>query len=97
MASNSSKEISLCLSIPYITSTRDGKLIDEDDVIKDMNDDVCIILLPSVLYRSSQLLNMERIANEARKRGIIVGLHINTKHFDKEPGMAGWHGNKKDT
>lgn len=29
--------------------------------------------------------------------GCIAGLYINKKHFGLEPGLAGWHGNRKDT
>ena len=101
-----------------------------------MNDEVAIVFLSSVLYRSGQLLYMEFITSEARRKGILVGwdlchsigvvphnfkkldadfavwcnykylnggpgaaagLYINRKYFDKSPGLAGWHGNRKDT
>ena len=29
--------------------------------------------------------------------GAIAGFYINQKHFTKEPGLAGWHGNKNET
>lgn len=119
-----------------VVKSRDGEYINEDDMIEAMTDDVCIIFLPSVLYRSAQLIDMERIAKEAHKRGIyvgfdlchsigavphdfkkiapdfavwcdykylnggpgaIAGLFINKKHFKMQPGLAGWHGNKKET
>jgi kynureninase len=54
-------------------ATRDGRTILEDDVIAEMKDDVALILLPSVLYRSSQLLDMERITRAAHDRGILIG------------------------
>mgnify|MGYP002737483389 FL=1 len=53
--------------------TRDGRTILEEDIITEMKDDVALILLPSVLYRSSQLLDMERITREAHDRNILVG------------------------
>jgi len=53
--------------------TRDGRTLLEDDVIAEMKDDVALILLPSVLYRSSQLLDMERITRAAHDRGILIG------------------------
>lgn len=56
-----------------VVQSPDGKLISEDVVIAAMTDDVAIVFLPSVLYRSSQLLDMERVTGEAHKRGIIVG------------------------
>lgn len=53
--------------------SRDGRTISEEDIIAKMDDDVALILLPSVLYRSAQLLDMELITSEAHKRGIIIG------------------------
>lgn len=51
----------------------DGRTIDEDDVIGQMSDDVALVLLPSVLYRSGQLLDIERITREAHARSIPIG------------------------
>lgn len=59
-----------------VVKSRDGEYIYEDDIIEAMTDDVCLILLPSVLYRSAQLVDMERIAKEAHKRGIYVGFDL---------------------
>lgn len=56
-----------------VVKSRDGIFIYEDDVIEAMTDDVAVILLPSVLYRSSQLVDMERVTKEAHKRGIYIG------------------------
>ncbi|MTK12791.1 MAG: kynureninase [Clostridiaceae bacterium] len=53
--------------------SRDGRTICEEDIISKMEDDVALILLPSVLYRSAQLLDMELITSEAHKRGIVIG------------------------
>lgn len=59
-----------------IVKSKDGIFIDEDAVINAMTDDVAIILLPSALYRSSQLLDMERLTKEAHKRGIYIGFDL---------------------
>jgi kynureninase len=56
-----------------LVKSRDGMVIEEDDIIATMSDEVQLALLPSVYYRSGQLLDMERITKEAHKRGIIVG------------------------
>jgi len=119
-----------------VVKSRDGNFIYEDDMIEAMTDDVCLILLPSVLYRSSQLVDMKKITEAAHERGIyagfdlchsigsvphdfkdigcdfalwcnykylnggpgaIAGLFINRKHFEMEPGLAGWQGNNKET
>lgn len=56
-----------------VIKSRDGRTISEEDIISEMNNDVALILLPSVLYRSAQLLNMEQLTREAHKHGIIIG------------------------
>lgn len=119
-----------------VVKSPDGKYIDEDAVINAMTPDVTLILLPTVLYRSAQVLNMERLTQAAHQRNIIIGwdlchaigaikmdfqkiqpdfaiwctykylnggpgsvagMYLNSKHFDKNPGLAGWWGNRDDT
>jgi kynureninase len=53
--------------------SRDGRTIDEADVIASMSDEVALVLMPSVLYRSGQLLDIQRIVAAARGRGIVAG------------------------
>ena len=53
--------------------SRDGRTIDEEDIIAAMTDDIALIFLPTVLYRSGQLLDIERLTKEAHKRGILIG------------------------
>ncbi len=111
--------------------TKDGRTIDEEDIVKAMTDDIALVFMPGVLYRSGQLLDMEYLTKEAHKRGILIGfdcchsagavphhltewgvdfavwcnykylnvgpggsaaIYINKRHFDKEPGLTGWHG-----
>lgn len=116
--------------------SRDGRLIEEEDIIAAMDESVAVALLPAVLYRSAQLIDMQRVTRAARQRGILIGwdlchsigaiphnlkeigadfaiwcnykylsagpgaiggLYINKKHFGVTPGLAGWHGNVKET
>lgn len=53
--------------------SRDGRFLEEEDIIEAMTDEVALIVLPTVLYRSGQVLDMERLTTEAHKRGIIIG------------------------
>ncbi|MHC0036175.1 kynureninase [Pseudoneobacillus sp. C159] len=53
--------------------SRDGRMIEEQDIIAAMTDEVALIILPTVLYRSGQLLDMEKLTSEAHKRGIFIG------------------------
>lgn len=119
-----------------VVTSNDGRMIDEDAIIAAMSDDVALIHLPSVLYRSAQLIDMEKVTKAAHERGILIGwdlchsigsvphdfaaykpdyavwcnykymsagpgcpagFYLNERHFDKEPGLAGWHGNNKAT
>ena len=58
-----------------VKSGRNG-LIEEDDIIARMNSDVALAILPSVYYRSGQLLDMARITREAHGRKILVGFDL---------------------
>lgn len=53
--------------------SRDRLTLDEADIIHAMTGDVQMLVLPSVIYTSGQLLDMERITHAARERGILVG------------------------
>ncbi|MGM9986407.1 MAG: kynureninase [Bacillaceae bacterium] len=57
-------------------SSLDGQTLDEDMIIEQMTEDVALILLPSVLYRSGQILNMKKIAAAANERNIPIGFDL---------------------
>jgi kynureninase len=118
-----------------LAGSRDGGTLVEDDLIALMDETVSVVLLPSVLYRSGQLLDMERLTRAAHEKGIAIGfdcahsagsvphrlhewgvdfafwcsykhlnggpgspafLFLNERHFDLEPGLAGWFGYVKE-
>jgi len=54
-------------------ASRDGRFLEEDDIIAAMTDDIALIVLPAVLYRSGQILDMERLTKAAHDRGILIG------------------------
>ena len=56
--------------------SRDGQTLQEDDIIEAMTDDIALIVLPSVLYRSGQLLDIQRLTEEAHQRGILIGFDL---------------------
>ncbi|UCF06474.1 MAG: kynureninase [bacterium] len=56
-----------------LVPSSDGRLIDEETIVSLMTDEIALILLPSVLYRSGQLLDIGRLTGEARRRGICIG------------------------
>lgn len=56
-----------------IVASRDGRTIAEDDLIAAMSQQVALALLPSVLYRSGQLLDIARLTAAAHGRGLLIG------------------------
>lgn len=53
--------------------SRDGTTIEEEDIIAAMTEEIALAFLPTVLYRSGQLLDIERLAKAAHERGILIG------------------------
>jgi kynureninase len=52
----------------------DGEgLLSEETLIRCMTEEVAVALLPSVLYRSGQLLDIAALTREAHRRGILIG------------------------
>jgi kynureninase len=72
-----------------LTPSKDGRFLEESEIVELMDERVALIFLPSVLYRSGQLLNMQYLVEEAHSRGIPIGFDcchsvgIVEHHFDK--------------
>ncbi|TVR43772.1 MAG: kynureninase [Bacteroidia bacterium] len=56
-----------------LATSENGKTLEEDTIIEMMTDDVALVYLPSVLYASGQLLDMQRLTEAAHSRGIPIG------------------------
>jgi kynureninase len=56
-----------------LVASRDGRTLLEDDLIDAMSDEVALVVLPTVLYRSGQLLDVARLTRAAHERGILIG------------------------
>jgi len=56
--------------------SEDGRFLSEDRIIEAMTEDVALIVLPGVLYRSGQVLNMKKITAAANDRGIPIGFDL---------------------
>jgi len=56
--------------------SEDGYTLTLDAIEEMLTEDVAILMLPSVLYRSGQLLDLGRIAEMAHAKGIIVGFDL---------------------
>lgn len=82
-------------------ASRDGRTIDEADLVDSFTDEVVIALLPSVLYRSGQLLDIGHLTAAAHERGILIGFDCAHSagsiphHFDRDDvDFAFWCGYK---
>ncbi len=67
----------------------DGRFLDEDKIVELMDEEIALVFLPSALYRSGQLLNMQYLTEEAHSRGIPIGFDcshtvgVAPHYFDK--------------
>lgn len=118
-----------------LVDPEENRLTAEEKLEEAMDQKVALALLPSVFYRSGQLLDIGRLVSAAHREGIIIGfdcshsagvvphslsrrgvdfalwcgykymcggpgspafLYINSSHFGREPGLAGWFGSIKE-
>ena len=56
-----------------LAPSADGRFLDEKKLVELMDDSVALVFLPSVLYRSGQLLDIRHLTEEAHRRDIIIG------------------------
>jgi len=56
-----------------LVRSRDGLTLDEAEIARHFDDSAALAFLPSVLYRSGQLLDMEFLARKAHERDIPIG------------------------
>jgi kynureninase len=59
-----------------LVRSRDGRTIAEEDVVAALGEEVALVVLPSVLYRSGQLLDLRRLTAAAHERGALVGFDL---------------------
>ena len=59
-----------------LVRSENGHVLTEEAIIEAMTDDVAVVIMPGVLYRSGQVLDMARITAAANERGIIIGLDL---------------------
>ncbi|MER2072387.1 MAG: kynureninase [Psychrobacillus sp.] len=59
-----------------LVKSRDGYTLQEEDIISAMTDDVALIILPSVLYRSGQVLDIKMLTEAAHERNIMIGFDL---------------------
>lgn len=119
-----------------LAPSADGRNLDETAIAAMFTEDIALAWLPSVLYRSGQLLDMAYLTEKAHAKGVVIGfdlchsagivpheldawnvdfavwcgykylnsgpggsafLYVNRRHFDKDPVLTGWFGNRRET
>ena len=61
----------------HLVESRDGRTIETDDIVDAMDEhEVAVVFMPSVLYRSGQLFDIETITSEAHRRDILAGFDL---------------------
>ena len=73
-----------------VVPSRDGFTMSEDDIIAGFSDDVRLAVLPSVLFQSGQLLDMQRLAAEAKRRGVLIGFDCSHSAGVVPHQLAAW-------
>ncbi|OZU87721.1 kynureninase [Virgibacillus indicus] len=56
--------------------SKNGNTLETQDIIDLITDEIAIIVLPAVLYRSGQILDMETLTKEAHERNILIGFDL---------------------
>nr|WP_049918760.1 kynureninase [Haloferax larsenii] len=59
-----------------VVESHDGRTIATEDVLDAIDDDVGMVFLPSVLYRSGQLFDIETITEAAHDAGALAGFDL---------------------
>jgi kynureninase len=59
-----------------LVRSRDGRTLEEKDIIAALTDEVAVAVLPSVLYRSGQLLNLSLLTYAAHEKGALIGFDL---------------------
>ncbi len=56
-----------------LVKSEDGRTLDEARIKRAITKDVALVILPSVLFRSGQLLDIEGITKNAHNKGVLIG------------------------
>jgi kynureninase len=70
--------------------SRDGRTLDEDGIVAAMSEEVALVLLPTVVYRSGQLLDVEYLTRVAHERGILIGFDAAHSIGSVPHSFSGW-------
>jgi kynureninase len=59
-----------------VVESQDGRTIEVEDVAEAVNDDTAVVFMPSVLYRSGQLLDIPRLTELAHEHDAFAGFDL---------------------
>ncbi|MTH53667.1 kynureninase [Bacillus mangrovi] len=70
--------------------SRDGHTLDEEDIIQAMTEQVAVVVLSGVQYRSGQVLDMEKLTKAAHGRNILIGFDLCHSIGSVPHDLSGW-------
>jgi kynureninase len=73
-----------------VVPTVEGGLLSEDALVQRMSGDIACAVLPAVVYHTGQLLDMQRLVQEARRREIIIGFDCSHSVACVPHELSGW-------
>nr|WP_232337146.1 kynureninase [Lysinibacillus timonensis] len=59
-----------------LVKSDDGHTLIEDQIIEALDEEVAVVILPSILYRSGQILDMKKLTEAAHQKGILIGFDL---------------------
>ncbi len=71
-------------------SSEDGLTLSEDNIVSNLSEEVALVLLPGVLYRSGQLLDMKTLVKAAHACGAYIGLDLSHSAGAVEHNLHEW-------
>ncbi|HEY2158865.1 MAG TPA: kynureninase [Isosphaeraceae bacterium] len=73
-----------------LVDSADGRTLSEGAIVEALTGEVALAVLPTVVYRSGQLLDVARIAAEGRARGVVVGFDASHSVGVVPHALAAW-------
>ncbi len=64
--------------------------LDEEKIINAITDDIALVLLPSVVYTTGQLLDMGKLSAAARAKGAVIGLDLSHSIGALQHSLDAW-------
>src|SRR5205085_702485 len=74
-----------------LVRSRDGLTLQEEYIVAAMTEDVQLVVLPSVLYHSGQLLDMPALTEQAHARNMVIGFDCSHSIGAVPHALSAWN------